>query len=456
MSIDVTQGSIVAVDPDELRLVATRLENAAYHASSAMAEVSAADALQRDNPIPELHGMWPCGAGILDECRAMHEEASVLARGLRLAADTYEAVELRTLEAMGAASGPEIARRMDSLYLRFPESSDMADHLWLAWQQLTGTELVANWAASGVQAGLVMGVFVTQLVRARTDAGLGRGSLGVPDRVAARAGRVPGTSDRYVPMTAARVPERAAPSTLAGSLARIPSGESADYSERARVRIEKYRMSDGSEKFVAYLSGSREMPWQTADPFSWANNVGLYLGEPHSDGYDFVLEALQRAGAEAGSVVDVNGFSQGSMLAQRLATDSDFDVQRVTTVGAPLRIPMGDEVTSLTLAHDDDPVAALSDGGSPMRLGNVDSLLITRTFDDQSEGLEKWSVNAHRVSAYAETARIFEESGDPRGAEVRAYFDELSRATLVEAFAYEVPEEPIGRLIGGASSGDEE
>jgi len=59
------------------------------------------------------------------------------------------------------------------------------------------------------------------------------------------------------------------------------------------------------------------------------------------------------------------------------------------------------------------------------------------------------------VSAYADTARIFEESGDPRGDEVRAYFEELSRATLVESFSYEVPEEPPGRLNGGASSADE-
>lgn len=455
MSIDVTQGAVVAVDPDELRLVATRIEKAAFHASSAMVEVSAADALQRDTPIPELHGMWPCGIGVFEDCRALHEEASTLARGLRLAADTYELVELRTLEAMGGAGDPAIARSMDSLYLRYPESREMADHLWRAWHSLTGSELVDNWAESGVHAGLVMAVFVSQLVRARTRTGLGRGSLGVPARVAARAGRVSGTSNRFVPMDVMRVRERGAPPTLAASLMRIPSGESTDLSDRARVRIEKYRLADGSEKFVAYLSGSREMPWQTRDPFSWSNNVGLYVGEPHSAGYDFVLEALERAGAGAGSVVDVNGFSQGSMLAQRLATDSDFDVQRVTTIGAPLHVPMGDEVTSLTLTHDDDPVAALSDGGSPMRLGDDDSLLVTRTFDDTARGLEKWSVNAHRVSAYADTARIFEESGDPRGDEVRAYFEELSRATLVESFSYEVPEEPPGRLNGGASSADE-
>jgi hypothetical protein len=117
---------------------------------------------------------------------------------------------------------------------------------------------------------------------------------------------------------------------------------------------------------------------------------------------------------------------------------------------------MGDDVTSLTLAHDDDPVAALSDGGSPMRLGGDDSLLITRTFDDTTTGLEKWSANAHRVSAYSETARLFEEAGDPRGAGVREYFDELSRATLLESFAYEVPENPVGRLNGGSSSSADE
>jgi hypothetical protein len=436
MSIDVAQGSIVAVDPDELRLAATRIDSAAYHASSAMAEVSAADALQRDHPIPELHGMWPCGVGILAECRTVYDEAKALSQGLRLAADTYEIIELRTLVAMGAEESPTILRRMESLYLRLPEPKRLADHLWLAWEELTGSKLVDNWGRSGAQAGLVMSVFVNQIVKLRTESGLGRGALGEPARAAARQESVPGTSDRFVPMTKVPLRETKAPATLADSLRRTPSGESDDLSDRARVRIEKYRMQDGSERFVAYLSGSREQPWKTDDPFSWANNVGLYVGAPDSDGYDFVLEALERAGAEAGSVVDVTAFSQGGMLAQRLATDSD--------------------VTSLTLAHDDDPVAALSDGGSPMRLGGDDSLLITRTFDDTTTGLEKWSANAHRVSAYSETARLFEEAGDPRGAGVREYFDELSRATLLESFAYEVPENPVGRLNGGSSSSADE
>jgi hypothetical protein len=444
------------VDPDELRLAATRIDSAAYHASSAMAEVSAADALQRDHPIPELHGMWPCGVGILAECRTVYDEAKALSQGLRLAADTYEIIELRTLVAMGAEESPTILRRMESLYLRLPEPKRLADHLWLAWEELTGSKLVDNWGRSGAQAGLVMSVFVNQIVKLRTESGLGRGALGEPARAAARQESVPGTSDRFVPMTKVPLRETKAPATLADSLRRTPSGESDDLSDRARVRIEKYRMQDGSERFVAYLSGSREQPWKTDDPFSWANNVGLYVGAPDSDGYDFVLEALERAGAEAGSVVDVTAFSQGGMLAQRLATDSDFEVQRVTTLGAPLRIPMGDDVTSLTLAHDDDPVAALSDGGSPMRLGGDDSLLITRTFDDTTTGLEKWSANAHRVSAYSETARLFEEAGDPRGAGVREYFDELSRATLLESFAYEVPENPVGRLNGGSSSSADE
>ncbi|HLT66265.1 MAG TPA: hypothetical protein VKZ73_00225 [Microbacterium sp.] len=453
MSIEVTQGSIVAVDPDELRMAATRVENAAYHASSAMAEVSAADALQRDNPIPELRDMWPCGLGILEECRAVYDDSRALADGLRLAADTYELIELRTLDLMYPNGDPGIRRRLHHLALAYPGTNDMADHLWRAWQGLTGSGLVENWAHSGAQAGAMMAIFVNQLVKMRTGAGLGRGSLGEPERVAARAGRVPGVSDRYMPMERSRIIRTLkAPTGLEDSFARIPSGESDDLSDRARVRIEKYRMQDGSEKFVAYLSGSREKPWQTDDPFCWANNVGLYLGQADSDGYDFVLEALERAGAAPGSVVDVNAFSQGSMLAQRLATDSDFDVRRVTTLGAPLRIPMGDDVTSLTFAHDDDPVAALSDGGSPMRLGDDDSLLVTRVFDDKTEGLAKWSVGAHRVSAYAETARIFEESGDPRGAEVREYFEELSHAALLESFAYEVPEEEIGKLRGGASS----
>ena len=443
-----TQGSIIAVDPDELREAAARVEHAAGLAQSALHEVAAADALQRDNPIPELRDMWPCGIGIADSCREFSDDAAALAEGLRLAADTYEVVELRALEAMHPGENPHVLRRLDHLVAYHPHSGEMADRLWQGWEALTGDKIVDNWARSGAQAGLVMAVFVDRLVALRAATGMGRGSLGIPERVEARAGRVPGTSDRDVPLERTRVRERGAPPTLAEAVKRIPSGESQDLSDRARVRIERYRMGDGSERFVAYLSGSRGAPWQKDEPFGWSNNLGLYLGEAESDGYDFVLEALERAGATAGSVVDVNGFSQGSMLAQRLATDSDFDVQRVVTVGSPLHIPMGEGVTSFTLAHDDDPVAALADGGSPMSLGDDDSLVIRRAFDETTEGLGKWAIGAHRVSAYSETARLFEESGDPRVAEVREYFEELSRARLLESYAYEVPS-------GASSSADE-
>src|SRR5690606_37836651 len=163
MSIEVTQGSIVAVDPDELRMAATRVENAAYHASSAMAEVSAADALQRDNPIPELRDMWPCGLGILEECRAVYDDSRALADGLRLAADTYELIELRTLDLMYPNGDPGIRRRLHHLALAYPGTNDMADHLWRAWQGLTGSGLVENWAHSGAQAGAMMAIFVNQL-----------------------------------------------------------------------------------------------------------------------------------------------------------------------------------------------------------------------------------------------------------------------------------------------------
>ncbi|MGO3032553.1 MAG: hypothetical protein ACTIH8_04310, partial [Microbacterium gubbeenense] len=227
---------------------------------------------------------------------------------------------------------------------------------------------------------------------------------------------------------------------LASSVARIPNGETEAFGEKARVRIDKYAFPTGEERFVVYISGSRGAPWKDGDPFDWGNNVGLYLGEAESEGYDFVLEALERAGAQEGSFVDVNGFSQGTMVAQRIATDSDFRVGHVTTIGAPVRMPVGEDVTSIAIAHDDDPVAALSDGGSPASLGDDDSLLIRRTYDEAATGLREWKVGAHRVSAYEQTARLFEQSGDPRAESVREYYAQLGRASSVESFVYHAPE----------------
>jgi len=449
MTLDVSQGSVVAVDPDELRALAGRVRSAAQVAESAIDHANRANALQAQVPA-EWAIVWADVLTPMQRCSMWRDDAQRLADGLEAAADAYELIELRALMQMDGTGGLAARARHDAILARNPAAGEAADHLWAVWEATTGDALVKTWTGAGFLGAAVMALLVGTLRRFRTGGGRQTGSLGAPGRVRARSSRVAGTSDRFVAMHEQRVGRASAPAGLASSLSRIPNSESGAFGDTARVRVDTYAFPSGEERFVVYISGSRGAPWNDTDPFSWGNNVGLYFGAAESPGYDFVLEALERSGAEAGSVVDVNGFSQGSMVAQRIATDSDFEVQHVTTIGAPVRMPIGEQATSISIAHDDDPVAALSDGGSPASLGDDGSLLIRRTFDEADTGLREWRVGAHRVSAYEETARLFESSGDPRAAGVREYYAQLARATSVESVVYHAPASGAGDVAFSA------
>ncbi|WP_156761692.1 hypothetical protein [Microbacterium karelineae] len=458
MTLDVTQGSIVAVDPDELRTLADRIQMARDGAERAVARGEQSAFLQSQLPVEHtVFWAWPGQARM--RCGGFADGAAELVTGLRVAADAYEAVELRTMLAMHGedAQTPDgaLARdRLDDLLESNPAARAQADHLWAAWRAMEGRDLVEHWSGAGRAGAVAMMGLLAAIPRLRGALGMGAGSLGEPDRARMREGRVAGSSDRFVPMKEGFEIRGQAPTGLADAITRIPNAEGAwNFDDNARVRIDAYTMPDGDTRYAVSIAGSSEMPWDTSDPFNWGNNLGLYAGTPESEGYDFVLEALERAGAGPGDVVDATGFSQGAMIAQRLATDSDFEVQHVTTIGAPLRLPLGDGVTSITLAHDDDPVAALADGGSPMSLGSDESLLIRRPHEERDTGILEWDAEAHRVGSYAETARIFEESGDARAAAVRAYYERLGEATSVRSTTFYAPEDRPPRVVADPPPG---
>ncbi|WP_221584822.1 hypothetical protein [Microbacterium sp. G2-8] len=450
MSIEVTQGSVVQVDPEELRWMAVRVQSAVDSMRRASGHAEQARAWQAMLP-REAQVLWTTMGRPGDRILWFVEEGAGLVLALRNAADAYEIVELRTLLAMHgdgavAPDGGSAAAQLEALAEANPDAARQATRLVLARLALTQLRFADHWRSAETGSplapggGALAGLFLLGIGGFRALNGMGRGSVREPERARERAGLVPGTSDRHVFMSERDNGVVAAPRGLSDSLTRIPNFEGPPTDDQERVRVDAYTMRDGERRFVAYVIGSSEFPLDTSDPFSWSKNLGLYMGEAESAGYDFVLEALQRSGAQAGDVVDINGFSQGAMIAQRVATDSDFDVQHVTTIGAPLHVPMGDAVTSVTLAHEDDPVAMLADGGSPVALGGDDSLLIRDAYKPLDEGLAEWDAEAHRVGSYAETAATFEASGDPRAEGVQAYYARLGEAASVQSISYYAPE----------------
>lgn len=450
MTLEVTQGSAVAVDTEELRAIAARLDIAAETALRGAG--CARQSFQRLALLTEPYPYDSQVQIVSHEADLLAERLAASAGRIRDAADAYEAVELQTTMLMygGTAQGAAASARLGELLGENPTAVGRALTLMSAWRLLTNAELPDHFASAipgtfGTGGPSLAFGFLTLLAGFRMLNGMGPGSLGEPRRTAARQGVAPALSTAPIPMIVKTLEGQTAPRSLAESLHRIPNGEGdgpprRGHGDQDRVRIDRYTFPDGESRFVVYVTGSREFPLETDDPFAWEQNLDLYTGEPGSEGYAFVLDALRRAGAEEGDVVDANGFSQGAMISQRLATDSGFDVQNVTTIGAPLHIPMGDGTTAVTLMHSDDPVAALADGGSPARLGSDGSLLIERAFQPEHTSVLELGAPAHRVGAYAETAELFAQSGDPRAQDLAAYYEMLAGASEVDSFVFEAYE----------------
>lgn len=105
-------------------------------------------------------------------------------------------------------------------------------------------------------------------------------------------------------------------------------------------------------------------------PNDWTHNYLLKMRAANDPtAYEQkVLEAMKRAGIGPNDEVMVQGFSQGGIMAARLAAneDSGFNVVNVLTVGSPIddvNIPHksngGQDVHVLSVAHQTDPVPML-------------------------------------------------------------------------------------------------
>src|SRR5699024_4324709 len=149
---------------------------------------------------------------------------------------------------------------LDDLVERNPMAGQQADHLWQAWRATAGDDLAESWEGAWPAGGGVMAMLLVGMRALRGRLGMGPGSLDEPRRADTRAARVPGVSDRVVPMTSTTIggSGASAPAGLADAIARIPSSESPEWGDQARVRVDRFEMPDGDERFSVYISGSRE------------------------------------------------------------------------------------------------------------------------------------------------------------------------------------------------------
>ncbi|MEJ6555956.1 hypothetical protein PQI51_13090 [Microbacterium esteraromaticum] len=404
MSVEITGGGAIAVDPDEMRAVADRMAATAARLSAA------ADDLRRAHHT--LSSTWSAGGrvdagGLWATAQHTAEDADELAgdaRGTAIMADAFELADLRSEQQLLAVERPVEAGllqgRIDELVDSYPELDAMA------------TQLTAGWERSSVEG----------LMDAPVDRAMGfllDTSLGVPmwllapllQRITARAGtllngtRLSGTAPPVAVRPVSTTAVDRVATTLSQLIQRVPGGA-------AQVAVEKRTHADGTSSFVAYIDGTRTVTSGGEEPWDAGSNWDLYIDREQSAAYAATMESLRQAGAEPGSRVDLVGYSQGGAIAAAVATSGVYATSRVMTVGSPTVPVLSADQTLIRVVHPDDPVGAgLTSGAPAASIGSPDSMTISR--DDASSG-EVSTFGAHFRDAYDETLALADESGDVR------------------------------------------
>ncbi|WP_170285663.1 hypothetical protein [Microbacterium rhizomatis] len=429
--LDIRSGGVVAVDPESLRAAADRCERIGGELAGIEDLVRSVVVLLADIA-PVAYDSGYTAHALAGRVDAASSAARSFGAQLRFAAAVYEIVELRAAAAFEhSAGGPlarlresEISERLAALSDAYPWAATTAtirETGWrLAWPAQLAVQGMGAWplhAFSG--APFVPGAtFVLGLGIAAT----GAGTLPATARLSPGLGHARVTA--LAPPTAGT-----APATLAEAAGRIPGGQSA-----ARVRVERYTMTDGSKQFAVYVSGTRAIGPDARDPFDMNSNLELYTGHG-SASYEATVAALREAGAQPGDVVHAFGHSQGAMITAHLALEGEYDTRTLVSFGSPVEADVGDRTLSVSLRHSDDPVAFLEGGGHAQGVGAPGSFVAERVADP-ALGAHDVTLPAHGIAGYTETARMLDESADPRMAQVRELFDELGDAASVDVVEY--------------------
>lgn len=446
MSLEIRSGGAIAVDPASLRELADRLGQARGWVDAGTGGTRTA-----------IDRLWwapilghACGWQV-DQLRhrmvlAAHELDDLAGR-IRSTADAYEIVDLMFRvelswlhhgehDATGAAERAALEARIREIADADGDAYDEARAVMAAWEEDYGADEQLTGALEGISPAAA--AFVRMAALANRGAGTG---------VIPRGAKLRGSEVR-AGATAVSSGAATAPQSLAEATSRIPDSDGA-----AQIRVEKYTMADGSVQFAVYLAGTSTGERNT---FNWPSNVDLYFGKT-SPSFTATMAALADAGAKPGDVLHTFGFSQGAMIAARLATEGDYRVQTVVGLGSPVDADLGDDTLSLQLRHRDDPIALLAAGGMPAGTGAPQSVVVERIARPQ-EGLSDLLMPAHRLDPYVATAGMVDASDDVRVDAFRDALAELDASAVQVEFTEYRAELAERHLVGavprrGGSSG---
>lgn len=203
-----------------------------------------------------------------------------------------------------------------------------------------------------------------------------------------------------------RQPVATAPAGAVQRLERVPEGD--------QVRIERYSAPGSPDRFVVYVGPTETFdPRPQGQPWDMASNVGGVGGEDVAAIRATEL-AMTDAGVTSGSQVQLVGFSQGGMVAARIAADGNWNAVGLQTFGAPSgNVALPEGIQGMAVRNREDFIPALAGPQTDHHLLQVERTV----YADPSTMPTDQAVPGHQRVAYAATAQAIDAA---RSHDVRA------------------------------------
>lgn len=444
--IDISSGGSVAVDSTLVRGIGHRLRMLGRRLDEARDLLwRAAHTLEQAPHVNANIGT----AGIIECARRIADVLPVvenIAHGCSVMADTFEVVELRTERDALAIGDPRalvLQARIDRIMASDPDMANRLEWIDAAWekQRYAGTDdqaldvLAARLGESLIAmsslapAGLIAATgALGHFLRSRPVEGVLRAEIDLVRKFdrgdLAPGARLTGPAPQ-VGVQLVSAGSAVAPTGMKDALQRIPSGR------QGQVVVEKYMMPDGTNRFMTYLDGTREVKPGTDEPWDMQSNWEMYMEHRTSASYEATMQALEAAGAEPGDRVDFVAYSQGAAVASFSAMDSVYDTKVVIAAGNPVTPHLRDDQTLALLEHDGDLVANLADGPQG-GTGSADSFTVRRDVD------RMLFTDEHDFEEYLKTGEMADAASDSRVRSMDGLlFDDLGEAVSVERMEFE-------------------
>lgn len=234
---------------------------------------------------------------------------------------------------------------------------------------------------------------------------------------------------RETPVSVDRVstmPGERGPQGAVERLARVP--------EREQVRIERYEAPGEPPRYIVYVGPTETFsPVARAEPWDLTSNVvavaGLSAGSERA-----TVAAMHDAGIGSHDAVQFVGFSQGGLIATRLAASGEWATAGLETYGAPaggIELPSG--LHGMAVRNTDDLVPALAGPQLDHHLLQVER----QAFAPGSPIPDDLPAPAHQRSAYVATATEIDRAASP---------DVRQQVAAMDAFTTEYTERDGSRV----------